>query len=93
MSVAVDRRRRADFWDSVRSPAWAETEGQGWFAMANTEALIQRRVNKGFSRGDSEQLLSELCEAHIGDNLVHALVYNEFATRRQAERFVELSAR
>lgn len=61
--------------------------------MANTEALIQRRVNKGFSRGDSEQLLSELCEAHSGDNLVHALVYNEFATQRQAERFVGLSAK
>lgn len=61
--------------------------------MANTEALIQRRVNKGFGRGDSEQLLSELCAAHSGDNLVHALVYNEFATQRQAERFVEFSAR
>lgn len=53
------------------------------------EKLINRRVNKGGNREESVALLAELLEAHEGDNLVFALVYNGFATEAAATKFVE----
>lgn len=37
---------------------------------------------------DSAKLLDQLIANHDGDNLVHALCFNEFATEKAAERFV-----
>lgn len=52
------------------------------------EKLIARRVSKGFNATESANMLAELIEAHEGDNLEFALVYNEFATDRGAAKFV-----
>lgn len=52
------------------------------------DSLIARRVRKGNRRDESEGLLQILLQRHSGDNLVHALVYEGFATERQAEAFV-----
>lgn len=52
------------------------------------EKLIARRVNKGFNEAESAEMLAELIEAHEGDNLEFALVYNAFATAAGAAKFV-----
>lgn len=52
------------------------------------ESFVLRRVRKGNRRDESETLLNELLQHHDGDNLVHALVYEGFATERQAAAFV-----
>lgn len=52
------------------------------------ELLVSRRVQKGNRRDESETLLQVLLQRHNGDNLIHALVYEGFATERQAARFV-----
>lgn len=50
--------------------------------------MIERRVSKGNRRDDSQKLFAELVALHAGDSLVHALVYESYATEKQAERFV-----
>lgn len=50
--------------------------------------MISRRVNKGFNKLESITLLAELTKSHDGDNLATALVYNEFATEKQAYKFI-----
>lgn len=57
------------------------------------EKLIARRVKAGHNEGQSIQLLAELIEAHEGDNLEYALVYNSFATEAGASKFVAQLAR
>lgn len=52
------------------------------------EKLIARRASKGFNAAESATMLTELIEAHEGDNLEFTLVYNEFATERGAAKFV-----
>ncbi|KXO90991.1 Uncharacterised protein (plasmid) [Tsukamurella tyrosinosolvens] len=52
-----------------------------------SQTLIDRRVAGGANREDSQALLAELLEAHAGDNLVSALVYQGFATEKQAKKF------
>lgn len=54
--------------------------------------MIARRAKKGYTLADSQALLAEIIEAHEGDNLVVALVYNEFATEAQATRYAEAAA-
>lgn len=51
----------------------------------NADRLVTRRVRKGHRQDESSQMLATILEAHRGDNLVTALVYNEFATQRTAE--------
>ena len=55
--------------------------------------LIARRVSKGFNEAESIEILAELIEAHEGDNLEFALVYNAFATEAGASKFVAQLAR
>lgn len=50
--------------------------------------MIERRVSKGNRLEDSQKLFAELVALHTGDSLVHALVYESYATEKQAERFV-----
>ena len=52
------------------------------------EKLIARRVKLGNNEAQSVQLLAELIEAHEGDNLEYALVYEGFATDKGAAKFV-----
>lgn len=54
------------------------------------EKFVARRVRKGYAQEQSKALLFQLLESHDGDNLVHALCYNDFATERQAEKFVSM---
>lgn len=51
-------------------------------------SLIARRTRGGYNAAESATLLDTLMAAHSGDNLVHALVYNGFATEAQASRLV-----
>lgn len=51
------------------------------------ESLVQRRAHRGATTDGSAALLAELLTSHSGDNLVHALTYNDFATAARAERF------
>lgn len=55
----------------------------------HTQTLIDRRVAGGANREESQRLLDELISAHTGDNLIHALVHQGFATEDQAKKFVE----
>lgn len=50
--------------------------------------MIARRVSKGFNKVESIAMLAELIKSHDGDNLATALVYNEFATEKQAYKFI-----
>lgn len=52
------------------------------------QAMIDRRTRYGCTAADSAKLLDQLIANHDGDNLVHALCFNEFATEKAAERFV-----
>ena len=52
------------------------------------EKLIARRVSKGNNEVQSRQLLREHLRNHAGDNLEFALVYDNFATEKQAAKFV-----
>lgn len=52
--------------------------------------LISRRISKGHNAADSAKLLAEVIAAHSGDNLVTALVYNEFATEAQATKIADI---
>lgn len=54
--------------------------------------LITRRSNQGYSLAESEALLDELLQAHSGDNLAHALVYEGFATEARALKVAEVLA-
>lgn len=54
--------------------------------------MITRRTSKGYRADESVELLAELFASHQGENLAHALAYNEFATERQAGRFVGAAA-
>ena len=54
--------------------------------------MIARRVDKGYNAQESALLLGELITDHNGDNLVSALVYNDFATIRTAEKYVSLTS-
>lgn len=53
------------------------------------DQMVQRKVRGGATPESAWALLRDLLQtvAH-GDNLVHALVYQGFATERQAEKFV-----
>ena len=57
-----------------------------------TDALLNRYVAKGGNRDDGVILLNELIESHTGDNLVSALVYNDFATTFAATKFAQYRA-
>lgn len=50
-------------------------------------SMITRRASKGYNASESRAMLNELVRSHSGDNLVTALVYNEFATEAQAAKF------
>lgn len=52
-----------------------------------SQTMIDRRVAGGANREESQYLLAELLEAHTGTNLVSALVYQGFATEKQAAKF------
>lgn len=54
------------------------------------QQLIQRRVSKGYNATQSEQLLEELINTLDGYDLVYALVYEEFATEKQAYKFTDI---
>ena len=54
--------------------------------------MIARRVDKGYNAQESALLLGELITDHNGANLVSALVYNDFATVRTAEKYVSLTS-
>lgn len=54
------------------------------------DTMVFTRVNKGHNEAESRRLLNELRRSHSGDNLVHALVYNGFATEKQATKFVAM---
>ena len=49
--------------------------------------MINRRASKGYNVEESRTMLTGLIASHEGDNLAAALVYNEFATARQAAKF------
>lgn len=49
------------------------------------QKLINRRVSKGNALAQSAALLTELVNSHSGDNLAHALTYNDFATESGAQ--------
>lgn len=53
--------------------------------------MFARRVRFGANKAESRALLADLLAAHEGDNLAHALVYQSFATERQA--YVYIAAR
>jgi hypothetical protein len=53
-----------------------------------TEALIARRTARGYRADESRVLLADLLRSLRGDNLAQALVYEGFATERQAYSFV-----
>lgn len=48
------------------------------------QKLITRRASKGNGVAQSAALLTELVRSHSGDNLAHALTYNDFATEAGA---------
>jgi hypothetical protein len=50
--------------------------------------LIVHRTRKGNNPIQSADLLADLLERHTGNNLAAALVYNGFATEKDAQRFV-----
>lgn len=54
------------------------------------DTMVFNRANKGHNETESRRLLNELRQSHSGDNLVHALVYNGFATEKQATKFVAM---
>ncbi len=54
-------------------------------------AMIARRIRKGFNATESAKLFTELTAAHSGSALVTALVYNEFATEAQATKFAAVA--
>lgn len=56
--------------------------------MITTATLIDRRTARGHNRAQSADLLDELLNAHKGDNLADALVYQGYATQKQAQKFV-----
>ena len=49
--------------------------------------MINKRVNNGANHDESVALLDQLTKRHSGINLVSALVYEGFATERQAMKF------
>lgn len=51
------------------------------------DSMIATRAGKGFNAGESAALFADLTARHTGDNLVSALVYNEFATEAAATEF------
>lgn len=55
----------------------------------NSAKMIARRTSKGFNAAESTALLAKITRSHSGDNLTTALVYNEFATAKQAARFAK----
>lgn len=54
----------------------------------NRKKMVDRRVNKGNDREDSERLLVAIIRTHSGDNLAHSLVYNDFATEAGAYKYL-----
>lgn len=59
---------------------------------ATVESMIARRGRQGHTDAVSRKVLNALLAAHDGDNLVCALVYEGFATERQAAKFAESRA-
>jgi hypothetical protein len=51
--------------------------------------LVANRAKKGYDKATSFVILNQLLIAHDGDNLIHALVYNSFATETQAAKLVK----
>lgn len=49
--------------------------------------MIANRAGKGFNAEESAALLADITARHSGDNLVFALVHNEFATEEAATEF------
>ena len=54
--------------------------------------MVERRVKFGANKMESADLLRDLLAAHKGDNLVHALCYEGFATELQATRLAKYLA-
>jgi len=52
-------------------------------------SLINNRVRKGFDAPTSTVILNQLLHSHTGDNLVHALVFNKFASEALATKIVK----
>lgn len=52
-----------------------------------TDMIARRNQRRGGTAAEAAELLAELTEAHAGENLVHALTYEAFATERQARRY------
>jgi len=52
------------------------------------DRMVLRRTRKGYNREESAKLMQILLRDHAGDFLVYALVYNEYATEAQAQKFV-----
>jgi hypothetical protein len=50
--------------------------------------FIARRISKGYNPAESASLLADLIARHAGENLIHALTFNEFATEAQARKIV-----
>lgn len=60
--------------------------------MTTVDTMIRRRVQRGANEAQSRELLDSLLASHAGDNLAAALVYEGFATERQAYTFVATGA-
>lgn len=78
-------QRRAESTPSKPKPPPPPKIGADRFP---ADTMVFNRVNKGNNEAESRRLLNELRQSHSGDNLVHALVYNGFATEKQASKFV-----
>lgn len=51
------------------------------------ESMIATRTAKGFNAEESAALFTGITACHTGDNLVFALVYNEFADEAAATEY------
>lgn len=55
------------------------------------DKMIARRVKGGYNAEQSKALLTHLIASHDGHNLASALVYQGFATERQALAFAGIA--
>lgn len=54
----------------------------------STSTLIRRAVKGGANPADAQTRLTRILQAHSGDNLAYALVYEGFATEAQASKYI-----
>ena len=55
---------------------------------ATTNQMIARRTRKGYNAQESAEMIVDLIARHNGENLIHALTYNEFANEAQARKAI-----